>query len=276
MSSTVTIGNGNGFSLGDASNYALIAFNPHNFQGTADSPIHGWVGVGAYSGIQLANDTIYGNLVTTGAAPSHTGGTVTGSIYGGNAKLAADISGLQALSQAAAHEAGTSLTLHNGQTVQVSCGTWDCHGNLVFNATNWADNVTLNGNSWETVIINVPQGAHFKLDNLHLTGGLTADHVLINYLGTDELHGVNKDTFEGTVLVPNAKVNVDGVTLDGHLYGGAAGQDFQWVSNATVNIPSYDVPCSTHSISADLHSLAVEHEATAHLMSRPFDFDHFL
>ncbi|MGH6871068.1 MAG: collagen-binding domain-containing protein [Rhizomicrobium sp.] len=259
--SAVTIGTGWGFNLGDAQYYALIAFNPHNFQGTANSPIYGNVGVGAYSGIQLANDTITGNLVTTGAVPSKTGGHVTGTVTGHNTTLAADITGLEALSKAAGLETGTVITLHNGQTIQANKGTWDSHGNQVFTVTNWADNITIHGSDTQNVIINVPAGVKFTLDNLHLTGGITPNTVLINYLGTDEVHGVNKDTFQGTVLAPNAKINVDGVNLLGHLFGGAPGQDFQWVSGANVhNTPPGWQPCMTSGAEHDpLQSDAANH-----------------
>jgi hypothetical protein len=229
---SVAVGTGLGFSLGDASHYALIAFNPHNFQGSSNSPIYGDVGVGPYNSIQLAGDTIHGNLITTGAAPATTGGTVTGSITANNSQLSADIAGLKTLSQTLAAESGTSLTLQSGSMINATQGRLDTHGNYVFSVTNWADNLTISGSSSQYVVINVPTNVVMKLDNVALTGGITADHVLFNYLGTTELHGVSSETFHGTVLDLYAKVNVSGVTLDGHLFGGAAGQDFQWVSGA--------------------------------------------
>jgi len=264
MTDSVNIGGwGNGFQLGDAANYALIAFCPHNFHGTANSPIYGNLGVGPYSGIQLANDHLFGNLVTTGAPPVKTGGTVTGSITGYNWQLNCDISQLKQLSVDLSHEQGTVLTLHSGQTIEASCGTWDCHGNLVFTLTNWADNITIHGADWQHVVFNVQNGVDMKLSNVHLSGGLTINHVLFNDLSTKELHGVNNDTFEGTVLAPYAKVNVDGVDLEGHLFGGACGQDFQWVSGAEVHSP----PVCDWQKSWDAH----DHTHGHHIGSQIFD-----
>jgi hypothetical protein len=238
MSDAPSTGNGSGFTLGDAANYALIAFDPHNFQGTANSPMHGSVGVGPYSGIQLANDTITGDLVTTGAAPQTTGGTVTGTIRGANAALATDISALTSLSTAFSGETGASLgALSNGQTIAASSGVLDAGGNEVFTVSKWADNLTISGGANDHVVLNVGDNSGFKLENLALTGGITANNVLINYTGSQELHGTNGDTFNGTVLTPDAKVNVNGVSMNGHVFGGAAGQDFQWVSGANITTP---------------------------------------
>jgi choice-of-anchor A domain-containing protein len=238
MSAAPSTGNGSGFTLGDAANYALIAFDPHNFQGTAHSPIGGNVGVGPYSGIQLANDTITGDLVTTGAAPQTTGGTVTGTIRGGDAALATDISALTSLSTAFKAEAGANLgALSNGQTISASSGVVDAGGNEVFTVSKWADNLTISGGANDHVVLNVGDNSGFKLENLALSGGITANNVLINYTGSQELHGTNGDTFNGTVLTPNAKVNVNGISMNGHVFGGAAGQDFQWVSGANITTP---------------------------------------
>jgi choice-of-anchor A domain-containing protein len=238
MSAAPSTGNGSGFTLGDAANYALIAFDPHNFQGTANSPIGGNVGVGPYSGIQLANDTITGDLVTTGAAPQTTGGTVTGTIRGGDAALATDISALTSLSTAFKAEAGANLgALSNGQTISASSGVVDAGGNEVFTVSKWADNLTISGGANDHVVLNVGDNSGFKLENLALSGGITANNVLINYTGSQELHGTNGDTFNGTVLTPNAKVNVNGISMNGHVFGGAAGQDFQWVSGANITTP---------------------------------------
>jgi len=41
----------------------------------------------------------------------------------------------------------------------------------------------------------------------------------------------------GVWLVPNAKVNIDNITLNGHLFGGAPNQDFQVTSASNINVP---------------------------------------
>ena len=234
LSGGASAGTAAGFSLGDAANYAMIAFAPHNFQTTSDSPIAGNVGIGPYSGVKLAGGQIVGNLVTTGTAPSGTGGTVTGSITGNNAQLAADITNLQALSAALASETGRSIALSGGSTVNANAGVLDASGNEVFTITSWSTGITINGDGTHAVVLNFANGVTPKLNgSITLTGGITSNEVLFNYTGTGALQGAgNGADVYGTFLVPNAKVNVDSVNLHGHLFGGAAGQDFQWVSNA--------------------------------------------
>ena len=226
-----------GFSLGDAANYAIIALDPHNFQGTSNSHIYGNVGVGPYQAIQLAGDTISGNLVTTGAPSPNTGGRVTGTITGHSASLATDIANLETLSSALGAESGTLTFLSPGTTLNATSGTPDSSGNDVFTVTHWADNLTLSGSSSDHVVLDIEPGVQFALGNVTLTGGLTPNHVLFNYLGTNEVHGINNEVFNGTILAPDAKINVNGSTINGHLFGGAPGQDFQFVGNANIHQP---------------------------------------
>ena len=213
-----------GFSLGDAANYAIIALDPHNFQGTSNSHIYGNVGVGPYQAIQLAGDTISGNLVTTGAPSPNTGGRVTGTITGHSASLATDIANLETLSSALGAEFGTLTFLSPGTTLNATSGTPDSSGNDVFTVTHWADNLTLSGSSSDHVVLDIEPGVQFALGNVTLTGGLTPNHVLFNYLGTNEVHGINNEVFNGTILAPDAKINVNGSTINGHLFGGAPGK----------------------------------------------------
>ena len=232
---------GSGFNLGDAANYAIIAFNPHNFQ-TSNDTINGNVGIGPYAGIQLTSGTLNGNLVTTGAAPTNGNGNqiqgVSGTITGNNALLASDITALKTLSTTLGTEAGTSVSL-NGNTIQATSGKLDAYGNEVFTVTSWGDNITINGDGTHDVVLNVEPGANLRLGNLTLTGGLTANEVLVNDLGTSDLQstGAHGQVFEATVLAPNAKVNYNASTVDGHVFGGAAGQDFQWNSGPTLTAP---------------------------------------
>ena len=232
---------GRGFSLGDAANYGIIAFAPNALKGASNSPINGNVGVGESCGsvaYKLGGAKITGNLVATGATPGNTGGTVTGSTTGNSATLSADIAALQALSLTLASETGTSEKLTSGMTINASSGTLDSAGDYVFTITQWANNITINGTGSNNVVLNFASGVTPTLDNVTLTGGITANEVLFNDQNTGTIAGTSGDTFNGTFLAPNATFNVTGVTVDGHLYGGASGQTFSFTSGATLNAPA--------------------------------------
>ena len=80
-------------------------------------------------------------------------------------------------------------------------------------------------------------GSGNKLDGAFaLSGGLTPDHVLINFMGSgDNLQGAaNGATLEGTFLAPNLGIQLNSLNIDGRLFGGEAGTNFQFVSNAFI------------------------------------------
>ena len=232
---------GSGFSLGDAGNYGIIAFAPAAFKGSSTSPINGNVGLGvncSSSTVQLAGDKITGNLVDTGTKPSTTGGTVTGTITGNNATLAADISALKTLSSTLGSEVGTSVALSSGLVLNATSGLLDSAGNYVFTITKWANNITINGDGTHSVVLNIASGVTPVLDNVTLTGGLTANQVLFNDTYSGTITGTAGTVFNATFLAPNATFNVTGVTVNGHLFGGASGQNFSFTSNAVLNTPA--------------------------------------
>ncbi|HEY1933799.1 MAG TPA: SdrD B-like domain-containing protein [Acetobacteraceae bacterium] len=234
---------GRGFSLGDAANYGIIAFDASTFKGASNSPINGSVGLGLASNcstttVQLNSAKITGNLVATGNKPSSIGGTVTGTTSGNNSTLAADITALATLSQTLAAETGTTEKLTSGMTINATSGTLDSAGDEVFTITQWSNNITINGNGSNNVVLNVASGVNVNLDNVTLTGGLTANEVLFNDQNASTITGTSGDTFNGTFLAPNATFSVTGVTVDGHLFGGANGQTFGLTSGATLNTPA--------------------------------------
>jgi choice-of-anchor A domain-containing protein len=194
--------------------------------------------------VQLNCDTISGNLVTTGNKPSSTGGTVTGSVTGNSSTLSADIAALQSLSQTLAGETGTSVKLSSGMTINASSGTLDSAGDEVFTITQWANNITINGNGANAVVLNIGCGVTPSLDNVTLTGGITANQVLFNDTNSSTITSVSGTTFNGTFLAPNAAFNVSGVTVNGHLFGGGSGQAFTVGSGSTLNTPA-NVTAST-------------------------------
>ena len=67
---------------------------------------------------------------------------------------------------------------------------------------------------------------------ISLSGGITSDHVLFNFVGTSGNLGGSAGGAEvnGIFLAPNMKINIDNINIEGRLFGGRAGQDFQTVS----------------------------------------------
>jgi len=153
--------------------------------------------------------------------------------------LSSDISALKALSLTLASETGTTEKLTSGMTINATSGTLDSAGDYVFNITQWANNITINGTGANNVVLNIASNVIPILDNVTLTGGLTANDVLFNDQDSDTITGTAGTTFNGTVLAPNATFNIaSNVTVNGHLYGGASGQTFTFSGGATLNAPA--------------------------------------
>jgi uncharacterized repeat protein (TIGR01451 family) len=238
---------GHGFTLGDAGNYAIIAFAPTSFKGSSSSPITGNLGIGESCGsstILLNSDKVTGNLVASGTAPRSTGGTVTGSVSGNSATLASDIATLQALSASLAGETGTAVKLTSGMTLNATSGTLDSAGNEVFTITQWANNITINGSGANSIVLNIAGNVTPVLDNVTLTGGITANQVLFNDQDNDTITGTSGTTFNATMLAPNAIFSVSGVTINGHLFGGAGNQAFTFGAGAKITSPANSTPAA--------------------------------
>ena len=244
-----------GFIIGSASNYAvLVEPSLHNVQLTSDSGVTGNVGVGSpVNSVGLSGGTIHGNVDFSGAQPSggpNFGGTVTGTVANNVAAVTSALTTMNALNTTLGAESGTALIISgSGQIINASSGTLDGSGNEVFTvASNKFNNnsggITINGTASQFVVININNGNSNEKFNgaISLSGGITSDHVLFNFVGTGgELGGAaNKAIANGIFLAPNMKINVDATTIDGRLIGGGSttsNNDFQIVSNAFVNAP---------------------------------------
>jgi hypothetical protein len=68
--------------------------------------------------------------------------------------------------------------------------------------------------------------------------------VLINFIGVGgSVQGAASGaTLSGTFLIPNEAVTLNSLIIDGHLFGGEEGINFQFVSNAFINQPASAVP----------------------------------
>lgn len=261
------------FVFGTAENYGvLIEPGAHSFQ-LNNSTINGTVGIGANIGgaggnpanIQIASngfikDAVLG-LPSTGqlllvdnintASISNTA-NVQGGVLANQSQVTTAITTVNSLNSTLGAEAGTALTISGGgQVVNASSGMPDSSGNFVFTiASNGFNNnnqgFTINGGPNDYVVLNIDNGTSNEAFGgpISLTGGISEDHVLLNFVGTGGNLGASAGgaTINATVLVPNMKVNLDNMTLNGHLFGGASGQDFQTVSGFNLNAPIIPEP----------------------------------
>jgi hypothetical protein len=141
---------------------------------------------------------------------------------------------------------GTSVSINTGsQTINANSGFLDPSGARLFTSSTFAigngNILTINGTASQFVVIDITGNSTTKLDGaLTLTGGITPDQVLINFLGVGgSVQGAaNGATLAATFLIPNEAVTLNSLTINGHLFGGAAGQNFQFVSNAFINQPT--------------------------------------
>ena len=232
-----------GMWLGTASNYGiLVEPNAHNVafsNGTITANIG--IGSGLTGQFQNTSGQIIGNVDFAGPANMQNPNPpfVTGSVNSNVSAVTTAINTINSLATTLGGEAGTSVVINIGgggsQTIDASSGITDADGNKVFtvsgglnvNSNSDLTGLTINGTSSQNVVINFA-----SLQSLNgailLTGGLTPDNVLFNYTGGGNFTATsNNHTLSGDFLAVGAKVTWDSVTINGRLFGGANGQDFQ-------------------------------------------------
>jgi hypothetical protein len=249
-----------GFSLGAAGNYGvLVEANAGNFQ-LNNSTVFGNVGIGAgVGGVQIASNGFImpapgqpgtGRLDLADPAFSFNNmGNVSGGVFFNQSQVTTALNTVNSLNTTLGAEAGTALTISGGgQMILAANGTLDAGGNRVFTI---AANGTNNNNQGVTVVGTASDFVVFNINNgttnqdlggpILLSGGITSDHVLINFVGTSGNLGsgpTNGANVNAVILAPNMKVNLDNVTINGRLFGGRAGQDFSIVSGFQLNQPA--------------------------------------
>jgi choice-of-anchor A domain-containing protein len=241
-----------GFSLGDAGNYAVLyeGTGGHNLS-ISNVTVNGNVGVGGTGVVQFSGPgTINGKLDFSASSTGqyhNTNGSNVGptSVNYGIADVTTALSTVNALSTSLGVEAGTALIINGNQTINASSGTLDAAGNEVFTVTSYTEGngnvLRINGNG-HNVVFNYAAGGNPQYGgDVVLTGGLTDDQVLWNYTGTNNV-GLNNnassyplpDAFMGIILAPNAAISLVNANLDGRVFGGDS-SDMQIVSGDTIN-----------------------------------------
>ena len=257
------------FTLGDFDTYGLLVNDGAANGDINTAPVNANIGIGTITGkVNLHNEVVKGKVDTSGnAADVVSGGNITGtqpvsrggaspsgspaSVNSNVAAVESAITTAKALSNTYGAEAasGTPVTINGTTTINASAGFLDASGARMFTASGFSigngHTVTINGSASDYVVINITGNSGNKLDGaLTLTGGITPNQVLINFIGSGgAVQGAaNGATLQGTFLIPNEKVQLNSLTIVGHLFGGAAGQDFQFVSNALMAQPLTAVP----------------------------------
>jgi choice-of-anchor A domain-containing protein len=279
-----------GFSISGFDMYGLLVNNGAGGGDINTMPVNANIGIGnQLSGhqVNLHNELVNGVVASSqGGSKSNCTGQVAGCAITGTqpvslggakpngtpAKVNYGVSTVSTAITAATNLAtyygneasvGKSVSIVTGsRTIDATNGYLDSTGTNVFTSTSFAignsSTLTINGLASQYVVIDVNSGANGEnLDGaLTLTGGITANHVLINFMGTGSLTGAaNGATLNGTFLAPNMAITLNSLNINGHLFGGGAGYSFQFVSNAFINQPKVPEPDSLAVLSVGVVAL---------------------
>src|SRR5712691_69742 len=169
-----------GFSLGDASNFAVLFegnggntlnFNNSNITGNIGIGATGkWADAGGCSGQCLVNGLVEFSAANTGQLSSSAGTTYTPALAAGvnplysKAQVQTDLNTLNTLSQTLGAEVGNALTISSGGSVNANAGNL-VNGDRVFTlqaGSNFPNGTfTITGASSQTVVVNVPFAFNF-------------------------------------------------------------------------------------------------------------------
>lgn len=261
------------FVLGAFDQYGLLVNDGASGGDINTAPVNANIGIGNVSGpINLHNEVVNGKVDVegdagsavsgasiTGTQPCSLGGacpggspaSVTSYNFAGGNPVSAAIADASALSSFFGAESGTAVTLGGDVTINAADGLLDGTGNYVFTSSNAltignGHALVINGGATDYVVLNVTADSGNKLDGaLTLTGGITSNHVLINFVGIGGANvqgAANGATLSGTFLIPDLSVQLNSLIIDGHLFGGAPGNNFQFVSNAFIAQPPLTPP----------------------------------
>ena len=239
--------------LGVAANYGiLIEPGAKSYQlNSATVNANVGIGTGLTGSIQIAsNGFINGQLQIVDSSESVSNpGNVAGGVLFNQSQVTTAINTVVALGTTFAGETGSGLVIvGEGQVINANSGTL-INGNEVFTvAGNQFNNdkggITINGTASQFVVININNTGNESIGGpINLTGGITSDHVFFNFTGSGNF-GSTLDvtqlaafTVNGTFFVPNMKVNLNNIDIEGRLFGGQAGQDFQTVGGFVLDAP---------------------------------------
>ena len=257
-----------GFTLGDASQFAVLSQFANNQLNFNNGTISGDIGLGSPRQFTISNGSVIGNIRFSGAGNTvgltpdpdpgsnpgpftvSGGGTVSGGVVVNDPFVTSALNYVNInLSQTLGGEAGTALTLTSSQTINASSGILDGTGNRVFSTTsvnlNNASILTINGSASDYVVVNVTDNNPAFNGQIVLAGGITSDQVLFNMFGGNYVThtggptltvSANGQTTTGIFLDPNGAMQMNNTILNGRFFGGDV-QNQQIVSGASIFAP---------------------------------------
>jgi uncharacterized repeat protein (TIGR01451 family) len=246
------------FSLGAALSYAIlfegggsnntldIKQSTTNVTGSGPSQGGGIgnIGIGMAGQSKVTgNSTINGRLdfsaSNTAQFSSDRGNAITGGENYNVAAVTSALSTVNALNTALGSLTGPSPTINGNTTINASDGTFYASGTgytnvrvftiTAFNLNN-GQTLTINGDpNGDSVVLNFPGSTNFH-GNVVLTGGLTPDNVIFNFVGGNLSGGgptLDLDTgsgasslAQGIFLNPNGRISVSSANILGRVFGG--------------------------------------------------------
>jgi hypothetical protein len=224
--------------LGTASDYGVLGLQGTAIQNSLVT-VNGNEGVSQGGSLtNMAPSTITGNAYEF-VAGQYTGpGKLLGSLIINPALLTQnDIDAANASAAAAALAPTQTLSGVSSSTVVNGNGglnVIDVNGNIT-------NSLTLNGSANDFFVVNVTGNiALGGSTSLGLSGGVTADHVLYNLIGSSGSVATHVgNTLNGTLLGLNYNFNLDG-TFNGEIIGG--GNSISLLSGAVVNFIPFTPP----------------------------------
>ena len=219
--------------LGTAGNFTMLALNG----GIDDSgPLTGANTVNGPVGVASAGQkfSASGSVRYTGPIYLHTGDTFQSSAPGvPQPQSSASIDSMLATARADAFAASSfaaslAATATFGTINNTMSITENSVGNYVFNINtisfSGGKTLTLDAPAGSSYILNVSGSITLSPGSILLAGGLTSDHVLINYTGTHDIQfsgGGNSSKVFGTLLAPNVTVGLHPGEIVGSLIAGS-------------------------------------------------------
>jgi choice-of-anchor A domain-containing protein len=236
--------------LGQADNYVVLQYNASGSGQTqfsisgGSTVLSGPLGSAANTKVNFSGNPptgpLYQSTINTGGDNYNGLTPITGAAV--NSQLAQAVSDAINASIAASALTPTktiSTVINGGQTFTGNGGVNVIDLTAGINMTG-ASGITISGSASDVFIINV--SSQFVSNNgtsVTLTGGVTASDILWNYLGTSDASftgGGLPQTWDGTVLSPNAKISAHDRTFNGALI---AGNDISITSNPVVNFEAF-------------------------------------
>jgi PEP-CTERM motif-containing protein len=214
-----------GFSLGQAANYGILyeggGGQTLSYNNSTENGAIGIGGTGKFAATSgIVNGIIQFAAANTGqySASNFTLNPSANNPTYNNANVTSGLNTVNLLSHDLGLELGTSVVINNsGTPILAASGILDAMGNRVFSVTSVSfpnGTQTISGGANDFVVLNIPFSASLN-GSIALTGGLTADHVLLNFTpSTSNLTNYN-NAYTNLTGGPTMTISTSGLTTMG-------------------------------------------------------------